>query len=78
MMDNLVAVLAAPLDAFGRFSLRKYCKDCIYIEILYDYGSITCFTMYIRCPYQNIRPLGHVLGMLDGNPLENGPKAQIT
>ncbi len=77
-MHNLVTVPVAPLDTFNRFGIQKYCKNCIYIRILYSSGSITCLPMYIYCPSQSIRSLGHVLGMLDGIWLENDPKAQIT
>ena len=78
IMDNLVIVPVAPLDTFNRFGTQKYCKDYIYIEILYNSGYITCFPMYICCPSKNIRSLGHVLGMLDGIWLKSGPKPQIT
>ena len=32
----------ALLDTFGRFGIQKYCKDYIYLVILYNFGSITC------------------------------------
>jgi hypothetical protein len=72
--DTLVPVLVALLDTFSSFGIQKYCKDCSYIESSYNYGSITCTLRFICSLSQNTRPLGHVLGMLDGIWHRNGPK----
>ena len=74
-MNNLCTVPLAPPDTFA--SLR-YCKDYIYLGVSYISGSITCFLSYKYCPSKNIRPLGHVLGMLDSFQCKNSPKPENT
>jgi hypothetical protein len=74
-MNNLATVLVALLDRFVKCGIQENWSDCIYLIILYDSDSITCFTSYTCYSSQSIRSLGHFLDMLDHIWPENGPKA---